>query len=112
MWDVKAGNPDLKASEITRGLVSALPPPPPHNPQERPQSAPWCPGPSTHPDLVLELLSQLSPKWFCNYTFRMCLDRKQQPTVAYPVVHVSVTQGMCDFDIFNEPKCVHRSVKI
>ena len=101
MWDVKVGNPDLKAPESTRGLVSALTATPTPTPQERPESAPWCPGPSTHPDLVLELLSQLSPKWFCNYTFRMCLDRKQQPTVAYPVVHVSVTQGMCDFEIFN-----------
>ena len=69
--------------------------------------------PNTHPDLVIRALnSQLSQNWFCNYTFRMCLLGKQQPTVAYPIVHVSVTQWMCDSEIFNEPKCDHGVVKI
>ena len=69
--------------------------------------------PNTHPDLVIRALRVNFPQTdFEIIPFRMCLDGQQQPTVAYPVVHVSVTLWMCDFEILNEPKCIHGLVKI
>ena len=66
-----------------------------------------------HTSCDLELLESTFPKLALKLhsSGRVVLEKKD-PDVIYPVVHVSVTQWMCDFEILNEPKCVHGVVKI
>ena len=65
-------------------------------------SAPWSPGPDTHP---VTWSSVYFPKTgFEIAQFRKCLAGKEQPTVVHPIVHVRVTLWMCDSEILNETK--------
>lgn len=44
--------------------------------------------------------------------FRKCCVGKKDPGVSYPVVHVSVTQQMCDSEISNQAKWDRGLVKV
>ena len=67
----------------------------------------------TSSDLVIRALKINFPSTGFEVTqFRKSCVGKKDPGVIYPVVHVSVTQWMCDFEILNAPKCDHGVVKI
>ena len=67
----------------------------------------------TSSDLVIRALKINFPSTGFEVTqFRKSCVGKKKPGVIYPIMHVSVTQSMCDFEILNEPKCDHGVVNI
>ena len=105
-WEVIAGNPEQKAPGSAKALRSHSC----RNGLERPLVS-W-PG-HTSCDLVIRALRVNFPKTGFEVTqFRKSCVEKKDPGIIYPVVHVSVTQWICDFEILNEPKCDHGVVKI
>ena len=72
----------------------------------------YWPG-HTSSDIVIRALRVNFPKTGFEVTqFRKSCVEKKDPGIIYPVVHVSVTQWICDFEILNEPKRDHGVVKI